>query len=166
MDRKVGIFKRVDYGDKQGFIAKAFSAAKYIKILSALGLSVILIAVLVIAVSYDGSNNSALVVFLITVLIALLFQILLYWYANKIKNDLENEILPHLGLSWLLLVLSIIATLKTAIGSNYNLVGFVVNLFMSYLWYVVINCVSKARKIEQREQIEAEVLDKYGIDNE
>ncbi len=152
--RNVGLFESVDSSDTVGLFAKASKAAKWIKVICIVGIALMIIMTLIaliggsIIVGNSGGNEVAGFVFgvvLVTLFLAVGIQVLMIWYVSRLQEYLESEIVPSLIFPYIFIVFSVLSIINSIRG-DVNIVGIVINLFYVYLWYVVISCVTKARK--------------------
>ncbi len=162
--KQMGLFSSPNPNDRDELMGKAYIASKWLKIIaivslvlvSIIGLIGLLIAgVAGAAVGAMGSGSGAggaagavlgVILALIVIGLSAALAILTLWYASNIKKDLENDSLPSLTLAYVLLVLSGISALSSIVPS-FNIIGLLINLFMAYLWFTVIQCVTKINEL-------------------
>ncbi len=164
--RNVGIFENVSSDDREGLMGKAYTANKYLKIMSIVQIvfvSVLSFFLLLATCSYAEITNMAVragaqskvaaqnasilsgvifILLLILIVLGITVPILTIWYSGKVKQDIEDDVIPSLTLAYVLIVLSVLGVLGN-IYPKFHMIGLGLEIFQTYLWFVLIDSIRK-----------------------
>ncbi len=162
--KQMALFSTPNPNDREELIGKAYIASKWLKIISIISLVLVsivgLLGLLIGGVAgaafgfiANGSAASSVagaalgfIFALIIIIFSAALSILTLWYTSKLKFELENGSLPDLTLAYVLIVLTAISALSSIIP-HFNIIGLLINIFWGYLFFTVIQCVTKLQEL-------------------
>ncbi len=138
MIEKVGLFTSVDSDDRNALMGKALSAASWLRIFAIIGLVIGIIASIVLILATFGLG-------IIFAILIIAIQVAIFIYTGKLKDQIEENIIPSLTPPYVFIVLAILGVLSSFKDfSAASIPNILIQLFTVYLWYLVISCVKKA----------------------
>ncbi len=157
------LFTSIELSDKRKLVMKAFIASKILRILAIIAIVITLVIAVpiilaggvlggtVLAVGTEANTATAVTggvlafaIGMFLLFLGLIGQIITLWYTGKIKKQLENNDIPSLVLPYIFLIFTAFG-IYGSIKPELNIVGVVLYLCVAYLWFVVINTVSKLK---------------------
>lgn len=156
-ERKVGLFEEIDPSDREGLFLKATTSAKWIKGFAIFNIVLLLLLGFLFLyanhliknsyVNIDGQNLTPIPEKgLVIITIGTIISSFIFWYSSKLLVMLKERIIPSLTIPYVILGLKIILQLYD-LTQRIEWVGIIINIFVCYLWYVIIDCVRKIEKI-------------------
>lgn len=155
MNQKIGLFTSVNPNDTEGLRAKALVAAYWLKIISII--SLVITAIFgVIAIFIGGAIGSMvgdsigasaagagamIAITIVILIIASAFTLLTLWYTGKVKQELENNVIPGLIFAYIMAAFAVIGIIGN-IYPEFHLIPLVIQIFIAYLWYTLITSIS------------------------
>ncbi len=156
----------IDPNDKEKLIAKAFVASKILRILAVIAIIITLVIAVPIILAgglisggvltlenVEGGTatavtGGAMAVFfgMFILFIGMIGQIFTLWYTGKLKKQLENNEVPNLIFPYTFLVFTAFS-LYGSVQPEVSIFGIILYSVVAYLWFVVINTVSKIKNL-------------------
>ncbi len=149
------VFKSVDPDDKEGLLRRAYAAIKFLKAFAIISLALIIVFSLLTliltaeAIHDVGSelilkdvNSMNLFYGVLVIFVVIGIQLFTVWYVGKLKQQLLNGEIPSLTVPYIFIILSVLSLFST-IRPKFSLIGFIINAFILYLWYVLIISIKK-----------------------
>ncbi len=157
-ERKVGLFEEVDPSDREGLFLKAGRAAKWIKGFAIFNIVLLLLLGFLFlyathkinsaSISIDGMTIAPMSEYLLIVItIGTLISTFVFWYSGKLQENFRDREIPPLRLPYAILTIKIILQVYD-LTQRVNWIGIIINLFICYLWYLIIDCVVKLNRVE------------------
>ncbi len=142
MIQKVGLFTNVDPDDRNALMGKALSAASWIRIFAIVGLVMTIIAGIAFTLLTFGIGFIIAIIFIA-------IEALIFVYTGKLKQQIEENIIPSLTLPYVFAVFAILGAISSLkniqTSSVFNaIINILIQAFTIYLWYVLISCIKKA----------------------
>ncbi|MBJ8325565.1 hypothetical protein [Streptococcus pacificus] len=160
------LFKNVDPNDKKGLSEKGFVVAKLLRIFAIIAIIITLIIAIPVILGGSllaglGLENAGEVnpeiavtggIFLavfgfIVLLFTIIGQIITLWYTGKLKKQFAQNEIPSSVLPIVFLVFSLLSVYGN-LRPEFNTFGVLLNGFIAYLWFVIINIIKNLKNME------------------
>ncbi len=157
--KNVGLFERVERSDREGLFSKGYVAAKWLRILSIIGLVLVVITLVPVIFGAGllggtagllggfavGAVTGVMLIFYMILYIVIVggAAFLMFYYSGSLMNAFENGVIPNILLAYIFIIFQIFSILGAIFSENSGILQIVYAIFVGYLWYMVIDSVRK-----------------------